>query len=57
MDPYLDLNTVVLDLGIKNRYFTSDKNLKDAVLLLQKNKVAVKCPTKDDDRMYYPSST
>ena len=31
VDPFLDINTVVLDLGIKNRYFTSDRNLKDAV--------------------------
>ncbi|WP_185863032.1 NADP-dependent isocitrate dehydrogenase [Blattabacterium cuenoti] len=51
--PYLDINIIYFDLGIKNRNSTDDQITIDAAYAIKKYNVGIKCATitPDDDRM------
>ena len=51
--PYLDLDIIYYDFGIKNRDFTDDEVTVDAANAIKKYNVGIKCATitPDEDRV------
>uniref|UniRef100_UPI00163CBAE0 NADP-dependent isocitrate dehydrogenase n=1 Tax=Blattabacterium cuenoti TaxID=1653831 RepID=UPI00163CBAE0 len=51
--PYLDINIIYFDLGIKNRNVTNDQITIDAAHAIKKHNVGIKCATitPDEERM------
>ena len=45
LEPFVELYTIYIDLGLKKRDETNDEVTRQAVEALRKYKVGVKCPT------------